>query len=73
MRIVSGTAALEGLDRRLVRRLGVDEYRFHTVRYLKNDDGKVIRVEQRSIVLSDLGTGPILDFVDGRRGQAAKD
>ncbi|WP_422387513.1 ISL3 family transposase [Arthrobacter sulfonylureivorans] len=74
MRIVSGTAALEGnVDRRLVRRLGVDEHRFRTVRYLKDHDGKVIRVEPWSIVFTDLDTGAILDIVDGRRGQAVRD
>jgi transposase len=74
MRIVSGTAALEGnVDRRLVRRLGVDEHRFRTVRYLKNEEGKVTRVEPWSIVFTDLDTGAILDIVDGRRGQAVRD
>lgn len=61
------------MDRRLVRRLGVDEHRFRRGRYLKNDAGKVTRVEPWSIVFTDLDTGAILDIVDGRRGQAVRD
>ncbi len=74
MRVMEDTAVLEGgVDRRLVRRLGVDEHRFRRVRYLKNDAGKVTRVKPWSIVFTDLDTGAILDIVDGRRGQAVRD
>ncbi|WP_414004219.1 transposase [Pseudarthrobacter sp. IC2-21] len=37
------------------------------VRYLKDDAGRVTRVEPRPIVFTDL------DIVDGRRGQAVRD
>lgn len=71
MRVMEDTAVLDGsVDRRLFRRLGVDEHRFRRVRYLKND---VTRVEPWSIVFTDLDTGAILDIVDGRRGQAVRD
>jgi transposase len=60
------TAVLEGS---VVRRLGVDEHRFRRVRYLKDDVGKVTRVEPCSIMFTDLDTGTILHIVDGRRGQ----
>lgn len=74
MRVTADTAVLDGgVDRRLVRRLGVDEHRFRRVRYLKDDAGKVTRVEPWSIVFTDLDTGAILDIVDGRRGQAVRD
>jgi transposase len=74
MRVMEDTAVLDGgVDRRLVRRLGVDEHRFRRVRYLKNEAGKVTRVEPWSIVFTDLDTGAILDIVDGRRGQAVRD
>ena len=74
MRVMEDTAVLVGgVDRRLVRRLGVDEHRFRRVRYLRNDAGKVTRVEPWSIVFTDLDTGAILDIVDGRRGQAVRD
>ena len=66
--------SLDGaVDRRLIRRLGVDEHRFRQVRYLKDDAGKVTSVEPWSIVFTDLDTGAILDIVDGRRGQAVRD
>ena len=74
MRVMEDTAVVDGgVDRRLVRRLGVDEHRFRRVRYLKNEAGKVTRVEPWSIVFTDLDTGAILDIVDGRRGQAVRD
>ncbi len=74
MRVMEDTAVLDGgVDRRLVRRPGVDEHRFRRVRYLKNDAGKVTRVEPWSIVFTGLDTGAILDIVDGRRGQAVRD
>lgn len=74
MRVMEDTAVLDGgVDRRLVRRLGVDEHRFRRVRYLKNDAGKVTRIEPWSIVFMDLDTGAVLDIVDGRRGQAVRD
>jgi transposase len=74
MRVMANTAVLDGgVDRRLVRRLGVDEHRFRRVRYLKNEAGNLTRVEPWSIVFTDLDTGAILDIVDGRRGQAVRD
>ncbi|MBP1232507.1 transposase [Arthrobacter sp. PvP102] len=74
MRVTADTAVLDGgADRRLIRRLVVDEHRFRRVRYLKDDAGKVTRDEPWSIVFTGLDTGAILDIVDGRRGQAARD
>lgn len=76
LRVTADTAVLlldGGVDRRLIRRLGVDEHRFRRVQYLKDDAGKVTRVEPWSIVFTDLDTGAILDIVDGRRGQAVRD
>ena len=60
MRVTADTAVLDGGvdNRRLVRRLGVDEHRFRRVRYLKDDVGKVTRVEPWSIVFTDLDPGP---------------
>ncbi|GAA4815595.1 ISL3 family transposase [Nocardioides caeni] len=59
-------------EQRLVRRLGVDEHRFRRVRYVRDHDGGVTRVEPWSIMLTGLDTGAILDVVDGRRGPAVK-
>ncbi|GAA1877053.1 hypothetical protein GCM10009715_24770 [Paeniglutamicibacter psychrophenolicus] len=58
------------VDQRLVRRIGVDELRFRRVRFVLGTTGKMMRVEPRSIVFTDLDTGTILDIVDGRRGKA---
>lgn len=57
------------VDHRHVQRLGIDEHRFRSVRYLRDDEtGQVTRVEPWSIVFTDLDSGAILDVVDGRRG-----
>ena len=73
MNLLAGTVDLDGPDsRRLVRRLGVDEHRFRRVRYVRESDGSVRRVEPWSVMLTDLDTGAILDVVDGPRGKAVK-
>ncbi len=59
-------------EQRLVTKLGVDEHRFRRVRYVRDEDGGVTRVEPWSVMLTDLETGAILDVVDGRRGPAVK-
>lgn len=57
------------VDHRHVRHLGIDEHRFCSVRYLREQDtGQVRRIEPWSIVFTDLDTGTVLDVVDGRRG-----
>ena len=71
MRLLTSTIDLStGVDRRHVRRLGIDEHRFRTVRYLRDPDTRAVtRVEPWSIVFTDLDTGALLDVVDGRRGR----
>lgn len=56
------------VDHQFVRRLGIDEHRFRRVRYVRKSSGKLLRIEPRSIVFTDLDTGMILVVVDGRRG-----
>jgi transposase len=74
MRVLARTADVPvNVDRRLVRLRGVDEHRFRRVRYLKNCEGKVTRVEPWSIVFTDLDSGAVLAIADGRRGQAVCD
>jgi transposase len=70
MRMLTSTIDLStGVDGRHVRRLGIDEHRFRTVRYLRDPDTHALtRVEPWSIVFTDLDTGALLDVVDGRRG-----
>lgn len=60
------------VDSMFIRRLGIDERCFRKVRYARGRSGKVVRIEPRSIVFTDLDTGKILDIVDGRRGAAVK-
>ena len=74
MRMLTTTLDLDtGVDRRHVKRLGIDEHRFRTVRYLRDPDTQTVkRVEPWSIVFTDLDDGAILDVVDGRRGATVK-
>ncbi|ANS79341.1 Mobile element protein [Serinicoccus hydrothermalis] len=74
MRMLTTTVDLDtGVDRRHVARLGIDEHRFRTVRYLRDPDTQSVkRVEPWSIVFTDLDDGAILDVVDGRRGATVK-
>jgi transposase len=55
-----------------VRRLGIDEHRVRTVRFVTLADGPTITLDPWSIVFTDLDTGAVLDVVDGRRGTAVR-
>jgi len=55
---------------RLVRRLGIDEHRFRSVRWFKNEVGAWQRVEPWMITFVDLTNGEVLDVVDGRDSAA---
>jgi transposase len=70
MRLLASTVDLaSGVDGRHVRRLGIDEHRFRTVKFIRDPDtDRVTRLEPWSIMFTDLDTGAILDVVDGRRG-----
>ncbi len=59
MRMLTTTLDLHtGVDRRHVKRLGTDEHRFRTVRYLRDPDTHAVkRVEPWSIVFTDLEDG----------------
>ncbi len=65
-------AACHDVDAVAVRRLGVDEHRFRTVRFVRLAEGPTVRVEPWSVVFTDLDTGAVLDVVDGRRGRAVR-
>ena len=74
MRLATSTIDVDGhADFRHVRQLGIDEHRFRRVRFVRDvDTGTTTRVEPWSIVFTDLGTGAILDVVDGRRGATVR-
>ena len=52
--------------------LGIDEHRFRTVRWFKDDDGKWARVEPWMITFTNLATGQVIGVVDGRDCAAVK-
>ncbi len=49
-----------------VRRLGVDEHRYRSVRYFRRPDGTWARFEPWMTTFVDLDTGGVLGVVDGR-------
>lgn len=55
---------------RLVRFLGIDEHRFRTVRWFRDDAGAWRRIEPWMITFVDLATGEVIDVVDGRDSAA---
>ena len=57
---------------RLTRALGIDEHRFRSVRWFKDDDGAWRRVEPWSVLFTDLDSGAVLGVVDGRDGAAVR-
>jgi len=66
-------AALERRRRtrpRLVRFLGIDEHRFRTVRWFRDDAGGWRRIEPWMTTMVDLATGEVIDVVDGRDSAA---
>jgi transposase len=63
------TAAAEMIsnpDQTPVRRLGVDEHRYRSVRYFRDPDGGWRRYEPWMTTLVDADTGRVLGVVDGR-------
>lgn len=54
----------------LVRHLGIDEHRFRSVRWFKDDEGSWRRIEPWMTTFVDLATGEVIDVVD-RRDAAA--
>ena len=63
---------------RLVRRLGIDEHRFRSVRWFRAPDdpaggpGRWRRVEPWMTCLVDLSSGNVIDLVDGRDSAAVR-
>ena len=57
---------------RLTRALGIDEHRFRSVRWFRDDSGSWRRIEPWSVLFTDLDTGAVLGVVDGRDGAAVR-
>jgi len=56
-----------------VRHLGIDEHRFRSVRWFKDEAGAWRRIEPWMTTLVDLATGEVIDVVDGRDAAAVAD
>ncbi len=62
----AGHAARAAARPALVYALGIDEHRFRTVRWYRDDDQKWRRVEPWMTTFTDLSTGRVIGVVDGR-------
>ena len=56
----------------LVSSLGIDEHRFRTVRWFRDDDGAWQRLEPWMVTFTNLATGQVIGVVDGRDSTAVK-
>jgi len=65
-RTVNAADALTDPDTVLVRRLGVDEHRYRSVRFFRRPEGGWRRYEPWMTTLVDADTGRVLGVVDGR-------
>ncbi|NYF97437.1 hypothetical protein BJY20_000829 [Janibacter cremeus] len=66
----AATLVLPGVDDVLVTRLGVDEHRYRSVRFFRDQAGTWRRYEPWMTTLVDLATGQVLGIVDGRDSTA---
>ena len=57
---------LPAVDDIVVRRLGIDEHRYRSVRFFRDPDGRWRRFEPWMTTFVDLDTGQVLGVVDGR-------
>ena len=71
--VVAGRAAvtaavltLPAAEDRVVKRLGVDEHRFRSVRFFRTQTGAWTRYEPWMSTIVDVSTGQVLGVVDGR-------
>ena len=61
---------LPGVDEVRVTRLGIDEHRYRSVRFFRDEAGTWRRYEPWMTTLVDLSTGQVLGIVDGRDSAA---
>ncbi len=64
---------LPAVDATMVRRLGIDEHRYRSVRFFRDEHGAWKRREPWMTTLVDLDTGQVLAVVDGRTSTGAGD
>ena len=70
--VTSAVGTLPEVDRIRVRLLGVDEHRFRTVRFFRDDSGAWRRVEPWMTTFVNLQTGQVIGVVDGRDSTAVR-
>ncbi len=73
--LTAATAALAAQRRgrpRLVRQLGIDEHRFRSVGWFRNETGSWRRVEPWMTCMVDLSSSNVIDLVDGRDSAAVR-
>jgi transposase len=68
--VTAAVATLPDVDQIPVRLLGVDEHRFRTVRFFRDDSGAWHRVEPWMTTFVNLQTGQVIGVVDGRDSTA---
>ena len=61
---------LPEVDQLWVRRLGIDEHRYRSVRWFRADDGGWRRLEPWMSTIVDADSGQVLGIVDGRDSAA---
>ncbi|MFH5823127.1 ISL3 family transposase [Georgenia sp. AZ-5] len=66
----AAAVVLPDVDSVPVRRLGIDEHRYRSVRYFRDTAGAWQRYEPWMTTLVDLATGRVLGVVDGRDSKA---
>lgn len=71
--ISAATVLLPAVDEQPVRRLGVDEHRYRSVRWFRDPDGSWRRFEPWMTTFVDLDTGAVLGVVDGRDSRCVSD
>ncbi|MDN5901296.1 MAG: ISL3 family transposase [Brachybacterium sp.] len=71
--LAAAAVILPDVDDVRVRRLGVDEHRYRSVRWFRTDEGAWRRFEPWMTTLVDLATGQVLGIVDGRDSRAVGD
>ena len=68
--INTAVMTLPDVDQLCVRLLGIDEHRFRTVRFFRDEVGAWKRVEPWMTTFVNLQTGQVIGVVDGRSGAA---
>ena len=71
--LAAAAVVLTDVEATRVRRLGIDEHRYRSVRWFRTDQGSWRRFEPWMTTLVDLDTGQVLGIVDGRDSAAVGD